>query len=118
MLSLKENQMITRWMHRIGVPSDAAYLAALGSIGGSIVAWAWRNENNAANAERLGIFIGLWAPTFMLIGNALKTEEVAGREHGEEMSGVARRIEQSPAARKVDGVAEKVAEQGRGYQAR
>ena len=81
--------MIIKWLHRLGIPSDAAYVAALGSIAGSIVAWAWRNEDDAPNAERLGIFIGLWAPIFMLIGNALKTEEVAGRESGDEMMGSA-----------------------------
>ena len=69
--------MIAKWVHRLGVPSGAAYLAALGSIGGSIVAWACRNQEDSSKAERLGIFIGLWAPTFMLIGNALKIEEVA-----------------------------------------
>ena len=106
--------MITRWLYRIGVPSDAAYLAALGLIAGSIVAWAWRNEENVANAERLGIFIGLWAPTFMLIGNALKTEEVAGRESGEEMSGVARRMEKAPLTRKLDEAADKLKERGEG----
>jgi len=106
--------MITRWLHRIGVPSDAAYLAALGSIGGSILAWAWRNEKNTPNAERLGIFIGLWAPTFMLIGNALKTEEIAGRQHGAEMTGVASRIEKAPITRKMDEAADKLMEKGQG----
>jgi hypothetical protein len=48
-----------------------AYGAALLSI----AAWAIRNEKSAANAERLGIFIGLWAPTFMIIGQALQQEE-------------------------------------------
>lgn len=80
--------MITKWLHRLGIPSDAAYIAALASIAGSIVAWAWRNDKDAPNAERLGIFIGLWAPTFMLIGNSLKIEEVTGREHGEGLTGV------------------------------
>jgi hypothetical protein len=106
--------MITKWMHRLGVPSDAAYLAALASIAGSIVAWAWRNEDDASNAERLGIFIGLWAPTFMLIGNALKAEEVAGREHGEELTGLARRIEQAPVTRKIDEATGKLMDQGKG----
>jgi hypothetical protein len=93
--------MIIKWLHRLGIPSDAAYVAALGSIAGSIVAWAWRNEDDASNAERLGIFIGLWAPTFMLIGNALKTEEVAGRESGNEMMGVGGRMQRAvePSAR-------------------
>jgi len=93
--------MIIKWLHQLGIPSDAAYVAALGSIAGSIVAWAWRNEDDASNAERLGIFIGLWAPTFMLIGNALKTEEVAGRESGNEMMGGGRRMQRAvePSAR-------------------
>ena len=96
--------MITKWLHRLGIPSDAAYVAALASIAGSIIAWAWRDETNAANAERLGIFIGLWAPTFMLIGNSLKSEEIAGREHGEELTGVGGRLQRAvaPPTRKID----------------
>jgi hypothetical protein len=107
--------MITKWLHRFGIPSDAAYVAALGSIAASIVAWAWRNEDDAANAERLGIFIGLWAPTFLLIGNSLKSEEVAGREHGEELTGVGRRLQQAvePSARKIDDAVGGVMDQGR-----
>ena len=69
--------MIIRALHRLGIPSDAAYGAALLSIAGSIAAWAIRNEKSVANAERLGIFIGLWAPTFMIIGQALQQEETA-----------------------------------------
>jgi hypothetical protein len=105
--------MITKWLHRLGIPSDAAYVAALASIAGSIVAWAWRNEEDAANAERLGIFIGLWAPTFMLIGNSLKTEEVAGREHGEELTGVGRRLQQAvePAGRKIEDAVNNLGDQ-------
>ncbi|MEJ7715601.1 MAG: hypothetical protein WKF40_07820 [Thermoleophilaceae bacterium] len=44
----------------------------------SIGAWATsrtKEEAPAARAERWGIFVGLWAPTFMEIGNALKAEE-------------------------------------------
>ncbi|MDQ6719511.1 MAG: hypothetical protein M3003_01795 [Candidatus Dormibacteraeota bacterium] len=67
--------MLFRTLHRLGVPSDLAYGAGVVSIAGAIIAWAMRNEKNAANAERLGIFIGLWAPTFMIIGNALQQQE-------------------------------------------
>lgn len=107
--------MITKWLHRLGIPSDAAYIAALASIAGSIAAWAWRNEKDAANSERLGIFIGLWAPTFMLIGNSLKSEEVAGREHGEELTGVGRRLQQAtePPARKIEEAVGNVMDQGK-----
>ncbi|MBJ7599289.1 hypothetical protein [Candidatus Nephthysia bennettiae] len=67
--------MFLKLLHRLHVPSDAAYGLALASIAGSIAIWAKRNEKNSANAERLGIFIGLWAPTFMIIGNGLHVEE-------------------------------------------
>ncbi|MDQ2942097.1 MAG: hypothetical protein M3R21_00305 [Candidatus Dormibacteraeota bacterium] len=106
--------MIIKWLHRLGVPSDAAYVAALGSIATSIGAWAWRNEKDVANAERLGIFIGLWAPTFMLIGNALKDEEIAARSEGEEMSGVGRRLQNAvePRARKVEAAVDELMDRG------
>jgi hypothetical protein len=71
--------MLFRALHRMGVPSDLFYMASLGSIGASVVAWSSRRGRNAANAERLGIFIGLWAPTFMLIGQGLQQLEV---KHG------------------------------------
>lgn len=67
--------MFLKLLHRLHVPSDLAYGLALASIFGSIAVWAGRNEKNPANAERLGIFIGLWAPTFMIIGNGLHVEE-------------------------------------------
>ena len=67
--------MLFRALHRVGIPSDVFYVASLRSIGASVVAWAVRNEKSAANAERLGIFIGLWAPTFMLLGHGLQELE-------------------------------------------
>lgn len=67
--------MLLKLLHRLHVPSDVAYGMALASIFSSIAIWARRNEKNPANAERLGIFIGLWAPTFMIIGNGLHVEE-------------------------------------------
>jgi hypothetical protein len=67
--------MFFRLLHRLQVPSDLAYGMALASIIGSVAVWARRNEKNPANAERLGIFIGLWAPTFMIIGHGLHIEE-------------------------------------------
>jgi hypothetical protein len=78
----------------MGAPSDLFYLASLGSIAASIVTWSVRNEKNAANAERLGIFIGLWAPTFMLIGHGIQQVAV-------------QRVSESPA---VDTAARKAAE--------
>ena len=65
-------------LRSIGITSEFAYIAGLTSVGVSIAAWATsRNKEQApaAKAERWGIFIGLWAPTFMEIGNALKVDE-------------------------------------------
>ncbi len=65
-------------LNGLGINSEIAYGAALISIAASIGAWATsrsKEEAPAAKAERWGIFVGLWAPTFMGIGNALKEEE-------------------------------------------
>lgn len=65
-------------LHRLGIRSEAAYLASFASIACSIAAWATsrsKEDAPAAKAERWGIFVGLWAPTFMGIGNALRIEE-------------------------------------------
>lgn len=62
----------------LGITSDVAYMAGLASIGMSIAAWGMsRKAEDAGNdkAERWGIFVGMWAPTWMALGNALKAEE-------------------------------------------
>jgi len=67
--------MIIRTLHRLGIPSDAFHAMAGASILGSIAIWAMRTGKDQAHAERFGIFVGLWAPTFMIIGSQLHTEE-------------------------------------------
>lgn len=67
-------------LRTMGITSDVAYLAGIASIGASIAAWATsRSQEDAPTekAERWGLFVGLWAPTFMALGNALKTDETA-----------------------------------------
>ena len=62
----------------LGITSDIAYLAAMASIGASVAAWvASRTMEDAPGekADRWGIYVGLWAPTFMALGNALKADE-------------------------------------------
>ena len=90
--------MLIRTLYRLGVPSDLAYGARVLSILGSIVAWAMRNEKDVAHAERLGIFVGLWAPTFMIIGSGLQQQET---QHG-----MANRPLES-ATQSVEGLAER-----------
>lgn len=67
-----------RMLRNIGLTSDVAYIAALASIGASVAAWtASRNVEDAPGekADRWGIYVGLWAPTFMALGNAIKIDE-------------------------------------------
>lgn len=54
----------------IRVLSDVCFLAGFASIIGSIIAWGLQKGNeDDPKAERLGIFIGLWAPTFFILSN-------------------------------------------------
>lgn len=63
-------------LRTIGVTSELAYMLGVGSVLASIVAWARaKSVDDKASAQRWGIFVGLWAPTFMEIGNALKVDE-------------------------------------------
>lgn len=65
-------------LHDIGMSSDAAYMASVTSIGIAVISWiSSKTLENAglARADRWGIFVGLWAPTFMSLGNALRMEE-------------------------------------------
>ena len=50
--------------------SDGCFLAGFASIAASIAIWAVkRSDDQAAHAERFGIFVGLWAPTFFILSN-------------------------------------------------
>lgn len=65
-------------LHHVGVRSEYAYLAGFASIGLSFAAWALsvRAEDAATDrADRWGIFVGHWAPTFFGLGNALRSYE-------------------------------------------
>ena len=65
-------------LKRSGFTSSTAYTAAGGSIILSILIWVSRRGSDNANAERFGIFVGLWAPTFMTLGKILEDREKAG----------------------------------------
>lgn len=67
-----------RALSKAGVKSDWAYLAGFGSIALSLGAWIASRVNptdDKAQADRWGIFVGHWAPTFFALGLALKQEE-------------------------------------------
>ncbi|WP_260606447.1 hypothetical protein [Streptomyces sp. WAC08241] len=72
----QEEKMIVKKLHESGVRSEHAYLAAVGSIGLSLVSWLTSNrQENLERADRWGIFVGEWAPTFFALGLALANYE-------------------------------------------
>jgi hypothetical protein len=49
---------------------DACFLAGFASIAASIAIWGIKKGTDVdAKAERFGIFVGLWAPTFFILSN-------------------------------------------------
>ena len=73
--------MITKRLQEAGITSDMAYAATAGSILLSIGIWSAYKNDEPGHAERFGIFVGLWAPTFAILGLALEMQEesVEGR---------------------------------------
>lgn len=70
--------MIKR-LHDMGMRSEQAYWAGAASIGLAILAWvtSMRTEHaGLARADRWGIFVGEWAPTFVALGNGLRSYEM------------------------------------------
>ena len=49
--------------------STVCYYAGFASIIVSILVWLLLKSGDAGHAERLGIFIGLWAPTFFILSD-------------------------------------------------
>jgi hypothetical protein len=68
-------------MHKMGIRSEHAYLAAMASVGLSVAAWVTSlkaepgSHADLARADRWGIFVGEWAPTFFGLGLALSQFE-------------------------------------------
>jgi hypothetical protein len=65
-------QMFIKAFRNLGLSTDVMYLLGFLSIGASIATWAKaKSSGDVPHAERFGIFVGLWAPTFMALGNAI-----------------------------------------------
>jgi hypothetical protein len=71
--------MIIKSMHEMGIRSEHAYFAGMLSIGASIAAWMGslkaERRGGLDRADRWGIFVGEWAPTFFGLGLALSQYE-------------------------------------------
>lgn len=91
--------MLIKTLHRLGITSDVMYGAGLASIAASILAWRIRSGDDQGHAERLGIFVGLWTPSFFILGNGLKIREEANpaapsdvRQGVQELTGTVKRV--------------------------
>jgi len=54
--------------------SNICFFLGFASIAGSIAIWfltGGSSPESQAHAERFGIFVGLWAPTFLILSNRL-----------------------------------------------
>lgn len=70
--------MLVKRMSEMGLHSEHAYTAAIGSVGLSIISWCVsRKKKDTAldRADRWGIFVGQWAPTLFGLGLALSQYE-------------------------------------------
>jgi hypothetical protein len=66
---------VTKQLRALGLTPSISYVAGFLSIAASIAIWNANKGQDDAHAERFGIFIGLWAPTFFAIGNGLELDD-------------------------------------------
>jgi hypothetical protein len=70
--------MLTETLHRVGLRSWQMHVASLSSIGLCVTLWIRAktvDQDERGNAERRALFVGLWPPTFWLIGDSLRAHE-------------------------------------------
>lgn len=70
--------MFTTILRRAGLRSDHLQALSLGSIALCIALWVRAktvDQDERGNAERRALFVGLWPPTFWLIGDSLARGE-------------------------------------------
>ena len=70
---------IPLFLHKLGIRSDLLHGLGVASIFGSVSLWgrsaAKSDYQKRARSERLAIFVGLWPPTFFLLGKVLQDIE-------------------------------------------
>ncbi len=62
-------------LNQFGLNSDTLYAGALLSVLLSIGVWLFYRTEDRPGAERFGIFVGLWAPTVMVLGKIMQDAE-------------------------------------------
>ena len=70
--------MLTKVLHRIGLRGWHLHVMSLGSVCLCVGLWIRAKtigEDERGNAERRALFVGLWPPTFWLIGDSVERHE-------------------------------------------
>ena len=74
-------------LYKLGLNSDLLHGLGFASIVGAVSLWgrsaAVGDDRARARAERLAIFVGLWPPTFFLLGKVLQDIEAAPEEQAQ-----------------------------------
>jgi hypothetical protein len=82
-------------LHKIGLNSDLLHSLGFASMLASLSLWgrsaAVSDTKKQARAERLAIFVGLWPPTFFLLGKVLQDLEATPAQQVLRARGVAER---------------------------
>jgi hypothetical protein len=75
-------------LKRIGLTSTLLHSMGAASIAASVSLWgrsaAVSDKHAKARAERIAIFVGLWPPTFFLLGKVLQDLEATPEEQVEQ----------------------------------
>jgi hypothetical protein len=78
-------------LHRVGLRSSLLHSLGIGSILAAISLWGRSavvsGKDQKARSERLAIFVGLWPPTFFLLGKVLQDLELTPDEQAQQASG-------------------------------
>jgi hypothetical protein len=72
--------MLTKVLFRLGFRGWMLHASSLGSIGLCVLLWQRAktlDQDERGNAERRALFVGLWPPTFWLIGDSVERHEEA-----------------------------------------
>jgi hypothetical protein len=87
-------------LRKLGLTSDVMHGLGFASILGALSLWgrsaAVSKGDAKARAERLAIFVGLWPPTFFLLGKVLQDIEAPPEEQQLRARGQSEQIGQPP----------------------
>jgi hypothetical protein len=79
---------VALFLQKLGSNSTLMHGFGLASILGAVSLWgrsaAQSDKHAKARAERLAIFVGLWPPTFFLLGKILQDLEATPEEQAEQ----------------------------------